>query len=75
MGKHHVRRAGVAEGLPSAETVKLPQPVHDDGIILSAVGPQPRNKPIAESVFASRRTKRMNGERTLPQIDRVRRIQ
>ena len=44
MGKQNVRRAGIVQGAPGAEAVKLPNPVDDDGIVPAAVGPQPRNQ-------------------------------
>ena len=63
MGKQNVGRAGIAQGAPGAEAVKLPDSVYDDGVVPATVGAQPRNEPRTEAVTERRRTERMDRKR------------
>src|ERR1700676_638913 len=75
MNKQHIRGVGLSQGAPGSETVKLPDTIHDYGIVCAAVGAQPWNEAPAIGIPGRGRTQSINRQRTLCQIRSVRRIQ
>ena len=73
--KQHVGCAGIVQSPPGSKAVKLPDSVHDDGIVAPTVLPQPGKKPRTEGIPKRGWAQSLDGQRAMLQKGRGRGIE